>query len=134
MDVFSKLRKMSLLLIDDDEWVRDSLRLYFENEGCKIVAVETAEEGLDLVKNQNFDVIITDYRLPGMDGLEFIGRLPTEQANALKILISAYGNREVRFRAKEAGIQEFVAKPFTSEIIESTLERLISGLDSIPKR
>lgn len=45
MDLYKKLRDMHLLLIDDDEWIRESLRLYFENEGCNIVALETAEEG-----------------------------------------------------------------------------------------
>ena len=45
MDLFSKLKKMRILLIDDDEWIRDSLSLYFEGEGCHLLALETAEEG-----------------------------------------------------------------------------------------
>lgn len=126
MNLFNRLRKLNLLLIDDDEWVRDSLRLFFESEGCKITALETAEEGLDLIKHHYFDIIIIDFRLPGMDGIEFIKRLSTKQSNSLKMLITAYGNRDVLSRAQKAGIQEFIAKPFTSEDIEASLRRLIS--------
>ena len=75
MNLFTKLKKMDLLLIDDDEWIRDSLTLYFESEGCRITALETAEEGLNIIKQKQFDIIITDYRLPGMNGLEVIRRL-----------------------------------------------------------
>ncbi|RLC16636.1 MAG: response regulator [Deltaproteobacteria bacterium] len=126
MDLFAQLRKMNLLLIDDDEWVRDSLRLFFESEGCKITVLETAEEGLDLIKHQYFDIIIIDFHLPGMDGIEFIKQLSTKQANSLNILITAFGNRDIFSRAQKAGIQEFIAKPFTSEVIETSLRKLIS--------
>jgi len=46
--------------------------LFFEGEGCHILALETAEEGMEAIKEQEFNVIITDYRLSGMDGLEFL--------------------------------------------------------------
>ena len=116
---------MHLLLIDDDEWVRDSLRMFFESEGCDIVALETAEEGLDFATGCHFDIIIVDYRLPGMDGLEFIRHLPANQANALKVLITAYMSEDLLSRAKKSGFHDFIPKPFTTEIIEESLERLI---------
>ena len=73
MDVFSKIREMRILLIDDDEWIRDSLRIFFEAEGCDLLALETAEEGIAAIKDQIFDLIIADYKLPGLDGCrEFV--------------------------------------------------------------
>ena len=47
MDLFAKLKTMKILLVDDDEWIRDSLRIFFEAEGCHIVALETAEEAME---------------------------------------------------------------------------------------
>jgi DNA-binding NtrC family response regulator len=126
MNLFKKLRSMKLLLIDDDEWIRDSLKLFFESEGCHIVALETAEEGLTFAKDQNFDLIIADYRLPGMDGLEFIKQLPENQAKAFKILITAYGSKDVFSEAHRIGVHDCIPKPFTSETIEASLEHLIS--------
>ena len=66
---------MKILLIDDDEWIRDSLRLFFEGEECHLKAIEKAEEGLKILKNENYDIIIVDYRLPDMDGLEFLKQI-----------------------------------------------------------
>jgi DNA-binding NtrC family response regulator len=127
MDLFTKLRSMQLLLIDDDQWIRNSLGLFFQSEGCEIIALETAEEGLPYVEKQKFDVIIVDYRLPGMDGIEFIERLPANQSNTLNILISAYGSKHLLSKAKKIGIHQFIPKPFTTDIIEDTLNRLITG-------
>ena len=71
MDLFSKLQKMKMLLIDDDEWIRDSLSFFFDAEGCKLRTFETAEEALKVLRRQHYDIIICDYRLPGMDGCGF---------------------------------------------------------------
>ena len=61
---------MKILIIDDDEWIRDSLKIFFEAENCHAVVLETAEEGLAELKYQAYDLIIVDYKLPGMDGLD----------------------------------------------------------------
>jgi CheY-like chemotaxis protein len=121
MDIFSKLRNMKILLIDDDEWIRDSLSIFFEAEGCHIVSVETAEEGLEALRSQNYDIIITDYKLPGMDGIEFLKQIQTSQQNAKKIMITAYKSETVIQEAKKAGVQHLIAKPFTSDTIEASL-------------
>jgi CheY-like chemotaxis protein len=121
MDIFSKLRNMKILLIDDDEWIRDSLSIFFEAEGCRIVSVETAEEGLEALRSQEYDIIITDYKLPGMDGIEFLKQIQTSQQNAKKIMITAYKSEALVREAKKAGVQHLIAKPFTSDTIEASL-------------
>ena len=127
MKLFSKLRHMKILLIDDDEWIRDSLGLYFEDEGCQLLALETAEEGIEALKGQNYDIIMVDYRLPGMDGLEFLKRIQKTQSHALKILITAYKSEGVVSAALKMGIQDFIEKPFTTKTIEESLTRLIEN-------
>ena len=126
MDLFSKLKKMRILLIDDDEWIRDSLSLYFEGEGCHLFALETAEEGIEALKGQNYDIIMVDYRLPGMDGLEFLKRIQKTQSHAMKVLITAYRSDEVVSEAMKIGIDGFIEKPFTTRNIEEALSRLIA--------
>ena len=125
MDLFSKLKKMRILLIDDDEWIRDSLQQFFEAEGCHLTALETAEEAVAALKKQDFDIIITDFKLPGMDGLDFLGSIQESSARAIKILITAYGSEEVVAEAGRRGVQAFIEKPFTSDIVEGTLSSLI---------
>jgi len=125
MAPFDKLKKMKMLLIDDDEWIRDSLSIYFESRGCHLNAFETAEEGLEALKKQVYDIIITDYRLPGMDGLEFLGRVQASYPQAMKILITAYRSEDVVSEATRMGIQDFIDKPFTAKNIEDSLSRLL---------
>jgi len=81
--------------MDADEWIRDSLSLFFEGEGCHLHALGTAEDGLEEFRKEHYDIIIADYRLPGMDGLEFLKRTKETHPDAMKILITAYGSTEV---------------------------------------
>lgn len=125
MDLFSKLKDKKILLVDDDEWIRDSLTVYFDTEGCHILAVETAEEGLELLKQENWDIILTDYKLPGIDGLTFSKKTQEIRPDAIKILITAYKSKEVVSEARSAGIQDLIDKPFTIKTIEDSMSRLI---------
>ena len=125
MHLYSKLRKMNMLLIDDDEWIRDSLTIFFESEGCRINALETAEEGLEALKKDRYDIIFVDYRLPGMDGLDFLKKIKETYPSAIKILITAYGTINVASEAIHMGIEDLIEKPFTTKTIETSLSRLI---------
>ena len=124
MDIFSTLQNMKILLIDDDEWIRDSLCLLFEAEGCELLALETAEEGLNALHHQHYDIIISDYKLPGMDGLEFLKQIQISHPKAIRIMITAYINESLVSEGKKIGIQDFIAKPFTSETLQASLARL----------
>jgi DNA-binding NtrC family response regulator len=134
MDLFSKIREMKILLIDDDEWIRDSLSIFFEAEGCRVLALETAEEGISAIKDQAFDLIMVDYKLPGLDGIEFLKRIQHSQPGAMKILITAYRNENVVSEARKLKIQGFIEKPFTSDSIMASLAHLIKLRDSKSQR
>jgi len=127
MDIFLKLKNMNILLVDDDEWIRDSLSMYFESEDCRISVQETAENALAELERRKFDVIITDYKLPGMDGIAFLEKVKISHPNAVKIMITAYVSEIDVRRAKQAGAQDLIPKPFTSKTIEECLTRLTNG-------
>jgi len=125
MDLFTKLKKMKILLIDDDEWIRDSLSVFFESEGCQLQALETAEEALNALSGQTYNIIIADYRLPGMDGLAFFKHIQESQPEILKILITAYKTDAVVSEAMDLGVNDLIEKPFTTNSIEASLSRLV---------
>ncbi len=127
MDIFNRIKNMKILLVDDDEWIRDSLSLFFEAEGCNLLAFETAEEAIEVVKQQSYNIVISDYKLPGMDGLEFLRRVKEKQPNAFEILITAYANCEIVKEAEMMGIKDIIPKPFTSEDVETSLARVIEN-------
>jgi CheY-like chemotaxis protein len=124
---FRALSHLKTLLIDDDEFVRDSIRLMFESRNCCIEVVETAEEALEILDSQHYDVVITDYKLPGIDGLELCRRLKATRPRLLTVLITAYGSPSLATEAGRLGIQELVEKPITSEAIEGSLSRLLKS-------
>lgn len=125
MDLFKELREMRILLIDDDKWIRDSMAMFFEGEGCHVSVCETAEEGLEALLNQDYHTIIVDYLLPGMDGLEFFRIIAESHESVSKVLITAYGNQNIFSAAKALGIEAIIEKPFTVEILKQTLARMI---------
>lgn len=125
MDLFERLQGMKVLLVEDDQWVRDSLRRFFANENCALMVVETGEDGLEIIKGNDCDIIITDYRLPGMDGLEFLKRAQRINVPFKKILLTAYMTEPVISEAFRLGVHEFIEKPFTMEDLEEALVRVL---------
>ena len=67
--------KARILVIDDEAAIRDSMRMILEYEGCEFLGAATGEEGIALVERESIDLVFLDIKMPGMDGLEVLGRL-----------------------------------------------------------
>jgi DNA-binding NtrC family response regulator len=129
MDLLTRLKHKKILLIDDDEWIRDSMGSFFDSEGCLFRAEESAEAGADALQINAYDIIIADYRLPGMDGLAFFNQIRSSHTTAIKILITAYGDAKLAENAVDAGVDEYIQKPFDMQDIEDALSRLMKRHD-----
>ena len=124
MDPFSKIKKMKILLIDDDELIRDSFQLAFSQKGCFLMAVETAEEGLCVLQNNKFDIIISDFTLPGMNGIDFFRQTAINQIDTANVLISGNISPEKLSEKNEAKVHDFVQKPFSVTTLAHSLAAL----------
>ena len=113
MNSFNQLEKAKILLVDDDEMIRDSLRIVFDTKGCFLKTVETAEEGLQILEKEKYDIVISDLRLPGIDGLRFLRFAALIQPEPAKLLITAYKDDHVYSEALRIGVSEFIEKPFS---------------------
>jgi DNA-binding NtrC family response regulator len=121
MNSFNELKKIKTLLVEDDELIRDSLSMTFATKGCFLQVAETAEQGLQAIKEQQFDIIISDYRLPGMNGLDFIKQAAVTQPQAVKFLITAYRDDHIFSEAIRLGVHEFIEKPFSVKVLINLL-------------
>jgi CheY-like chemotaxis protein len=121
MNPFNELKNVKTLLVDDDEFIRDSLGMAFANNGCSLQLAETAEEGLLAIQDQQFDIIISDLRLPGMNGLDFLKLTAVTQPQAVKFLITAYRDDHIFSEAIRLGVHEFIEKPFAVKVLINLL-------------
>jgi DNA-binding NtrC family response regulator len=82
---------------------------------------ETAEEGLKAIKEEQFDIIISDFRLPGMNGLDFLKLATATHPAAVNILITAYRDEYMFSEAIRIGVTEFIEKPFSVKALVALL-------------
>ena len=121
MNPFNELKDFKTLLVDDDEFIRDSLQIAFTTKGCAMRVAESAEEGLQAIKEEQFDIIISDFRLPGMNGLDFLKLANVAQPEAINILITAYRDEYSFSEAIRIGVTELIEKPFSVKTLVTLL-------------
>ena len=117
--------KRHVLVIDDDAVVGRSFDRVLSDKGYEVDTARNGEEGLKDIESQNYDVIFTDIKMPGMDGLEVAERIKARCPWTPVVVITGYGTQENEARAHVLGVNGFVRKPLTPEMIESvTLKAL----------
>src|SRR5256885_7876525 len=106
--------KSRILVIDDEAAIRDSLKMTLEAEGYEFGGAATGQEGLALVERENFDLVLLDVKMPGMDGLDVLGRLHSMNETLPVVMISAHGTPSTAVDAIRRGALDFLEKPFES--------------------
>ena len=110
-----------VLVVDDEPIVRESIRDWLKDAGYQVVTAETGEAALELVKKQDFSVVILDVRLPGRTGISILREVKALKPQLKSIIITAYPATELAEEAKELGAIDYLIKP----IAPDDLERLI---------
>lgn len=110
----------SLLIVEDETILREALHDYLK-ETYVVTTVCTAEEALDLVKSQDFDVVVADERLPGLDGLDLVEKLSATRPCTKCVVITAYPSIELAVEAMKQGAADFLVKPFRVEDLDMVI-------------
>src|SRR5271170_3762830 len=108
-----KQGKPSILVVEDEPKMRRVLELQLAEEGFHARTAADAETGLQLLGKEPFDVIVTDFKLPGMSGLEFLHAVKRVNADLPVVIMTAYGTVESAVDAMKAGASDYVLKPFS---------------------
>ncbi len=114
-----------LLIVDDEPSICWGLTKLGERMGHQVQAVSSAEQALQAVAEQSFDVIVLDVRLPGMDGLTAMTKLRESNCDARIVVITAHGNLSTAVEAVRQGAFEYLVKPFDLAVVERTLQRAL---------
>jgi DNA-binding NtrC family response regulator len=112
-----------VLVVEDEEIVRDILLKVLSEEGYRVDAVETGEEGLKALDNHLYDLVLLDLNLPGMHGLNVLSAAPATQTDAQFIVMTAFGTVDTAVEAMRLGAYDYINKPFRTEELLLTLKR-----------
>lgn len=112
-----------MLIIDDDVMVLDSCRKVFESEGFDVVVTADPVEGLALAGQKRFDIILCDWQMPGLDGMDVVERLDADCPQSAVVMISGYPSVGRATGAMKRGAMDFIAKPFTPEEIMEAVKK-----------
>ncbi|MET0752493.1 MAG: sigma-54 dependent transcriptional regulator [Pyrinomonadaceae bacterium] len=105
----------SVLIVDDERGIRETLRGVLEDEGFEVETVEAGEDCLKSVESDNFACILLDIWLPGIDGLETLKKLRENGNDSAVVMISGHGNIETAVNATKLGAFDFIEKPLSLE-------------------
>ncbi len=105
-------KKVSILIVDDEESVRDSLLNWFIEDGYRVECAENAKKALSILQSDNFDIVLADIKMPGMDGLEMLKRIKSLRKDSIVIVMTAFATVDTAVQALKDGAFDYVTKPF----------------------
>lgn len=123
--------KLQVLVIDDDAVVGRSFDRVLSDKGYEVSTVLSGEEAMHSIEESNYDVVFTDIKMPGMDGLEVTERIKARCPWTPVVVITGYGTDENEAKAAVLGASGFVRKPLTPEIIESVTLKAVNEAEVV---
>lgn len=115
----------TILVVDDKEQMREVLRKFLAAEGYKVQTAASATEALTHIESTRFDLILSDIRMPGIDGVELLKRVRARDREAIVILMTAFGSIEAAINAIKLGAADYVSKPFEVEDVLLRIKRAL---------
>jgi DNA-binding NtrC family response regulator len=114
-----------LLVVDDDDALRGMLRDLFQEEGYRVSDAPSVEAALELIRDRDFDVVLSDVNMPGKSGIELVGELRRIRPEAPVVLMTAFGSVASAVEAMRAGAFDYITKPFENDVARLAIERAL---------
>ena len=123
----------SILVVDDEPAIQDILTWALSAEGYRVATAGSGEEALSRVEREDFDVIVTDIVMPGLDGLEVLERSRMLNPRAAVIVMTAYAALETAITALRRGASDYLEKPFSVDLLKERVQSLLQYRETIWK-
>jgi DNA-binding response OmpR family regulator len=123
-----------ILVVDDEGANRYSVSKTLQRVGYMVHEAATGEEALEHIKNQNYDVVLTDIRMPGLDGVELLRRIKEEAPDAIVILMTGYASLGTAVEALRLGAHDYLIKPSSSQDIRQSVSRGVERSRNLKRR
>ena len=125
----SALRKV--LVVDDDPVVGKSFDRVLSGKGYAVITASNGQEALNKLEAEDYDVVFTDIKMPGMSGLEMAERVKERRPWLPVVIVTGYGSPGNEARAEAAGVSGFLRKPLSPEMIEGSAQKALSERDAM---
>jgi len=116
-----------ILIVDDEQSMRELLSIMLRKEGYEVVTADNGEKALKAVQNDIFDLVITDLKMPQMDGMSLLKAVKESLPDTIVIIITAFGTTEGAEKARKLGAYDYIGKPFNNDeiklVIQNALEK-----------
>lgn len=116
----------NLLIVEDEDTLRESLKRLFEKDGFTVDVAETGEKALQRASENVYDLVLSDIILPGMDGVEMLEKLRIESPDQIVIIMTAYASLDTSVRALRAGAYDYIMKPIIHEEIRQVVNNALT--------
>ncbi len=113
----------TILVVDDEEMLRNLLQKILEKEGYRVLLASSGEEAIRAFKSEQIDLVVTDVKMPGMDGFDLLRTIKTDYPGTGVIVMTAFGDAYTVRDALLLGADEYITKPFKSFEIVMVIER-----------
>ena len=120
--------KISILIVDDEESVRDSLYNWFIEDGYQVECAENAKQALSILESRNMDIILADIKMPGMDGLEMHRRIRSLNKDSIVIIMTAFAAVDTAVQALKDGAFDYITKPFDPDDLSHLIRNASSQI------
>jgi CheY-like chemotaxis protein len=124
----SALRKV--LVVDDDPVVAKSFNRVLSGKGYAVITASNGQEALNKLEAEDYDVVFTDIKMPGMSGLEMAEQVKQRRPWLPVVIVTGYGSPDNEARAEAAGVSGFLRKPLSPEMIEGSAQKAFSEKDA----
>jgi len=121
-----------VLVVDDDPIVGKSIDRILAPKGYAVITADSGPEALDKLARENYDVVYTDIRMPGMDGLEVAARIKASRPWLPVVIVTGYGSEANEARAKDIGVAGFLRKPLSPEMVEASAHDALRAPQAAP--
>ena len=118
-------KKPEIMVIDDNEWIRDTLKQLLARSGYQVDVADNGRVGINKLKSKRYDVVLTDIQMPEMDGIELLKQIKEYDPTIPVVMITGFPTVDTAIQAMRQGASDFITKPFRYEQINMVVDKLV---------
>jgi DNA-binding NtrC family response regulator len=119
------MEDFKILFVDDDSAIRNIVDKYLSRAGYNVFLADSGVEALKLLKDKKFDIVFTDFKMPGIDGIELLARIKEYSPEIEVIIVTGHGTLESAVKAMKTGSYDYLQKPFKLDLLKIIINRIV---------